>query len=131
MGRVAKITELITEPEQEVTPRSKKYAIGAGKGLGVLLSVALTAYISVQEAISDRPTKAEVKDDIAEVKAAYRGHEADNKEASDSIEALDEEVDSIEDAVIGLGSKVDSLDKKVSEGFDDIKEELRYLRRKR
>ena len=124
MSHATETIEIPSIPED----KPRRYVITAGKGLGVLLSVALTAYISVQEAISDRPTRANVKADITEVK----DHEAiKHKETSNSIKALDEEIDSIEDVVISTNGKVDALDKKVSEGFAEIKEELRYLRRKK
>lgn len=142
MDSTTEISELVLEDAEAKDPKpkgkSKQYVIGVSKGLGVLLSVALTAYISVQEAISDRPTKSEVRDDIAEVKAAHQEAKAEIKathketkaEHGAKIQALDEEIDVVENAVIAISGKVDALDKSVSKGLKAVADELRYLRRK-
>lgn len=102
--------------EEKAKEKRKKTAVGAGKFLGIIASVAMSAYFGLQQAISERPTKQETKDEISEVKAAHKD--------------ADDRVDEVEREVIKLEGKIDALDRKVSEGFADIKEELRYLRRK-
>lgn len=98
--------------------QNKKYAIEAGKGLGILLSVALASYLSAQKAIS-RDIQS-VKDRAAIERADY----------NDRLKDLADDVDKTENLMIGVDEKLKALDVKVSEGFADIKEELIYLRRK-
>lgn len=100
--------------------RRKGYVATAGKGLGIVASVALTAYLSMQQAISDRPTRDEVLQHISAVQD--RGDEAaaaglKDRRASDI-------------KVVELKGEIKALREQVSEGFSEIKEELRYLRRR-
>ena len=97
--------------------KRKRAALSLGKGVTMLVGVALSAYLGLQQAISERPTKGEVKEDLTRVEAAHAESE--------------DRVDYIEREVMKIGGRVEALDKKVSEGFDEIKEELRYLRRQR
>ena len=102
---------------QKTREKRKRAALSLGKGVTMLVGVALSAYLGLQQAISERPTKGEVKEDLTRVEAAHAESE--------------DRVDYIEREVMKIGGRVEALDKKVSEGFDEIKEELRYLRRQR
>lgn len=108
-----------TQPSDEAKAKTKRKnnLLGASKFLGIVASVVVSAYVGIQQAINERPTRNEVDAAIVEV-------EDDHKKAESRVDELEFDVNDI-------GNKVDALDKKVSEGFSDLKEELRYLRRNR
>ena len=110
-----------TEHEPTRDDKRRGYVATAGKGVVVIASVALSAYLSMQKAISDRPTRAEVKAQVTEVQARVE-HD---------VKSIDEEHKALDRQVMELRGEVKALDGKVGDGLDEIKEELRYLRRRR
>lgn len=124
--KISESSELPDSCPLEIVSESKgkKYAKNAGKGLGALASVALTAYLSMQQAISERPTKEDLNTSLIPIKEMHEDTKARVKKLEESFYALKE-------VLVSVSARVGALDDKVTEGLEDIKEELRYLRRNR
>ena len=122
-AETAKIVSIAEEVfDSHPTPREKRkqYAATAGKGLVIIVSVALSAYLSMQQAISDRPTREEVFQQIGAVQD--RGDLA-------AAEGLKDRRNS-DIRIVELKGEIKALREQVTEGFKEVKEELRYLRRR-
>lgn len=121
--QIAQVVEGVFEDKITPSPaeKRKRVAVTAGKGLGIVASVALSAYLSMQQAISDRPTRQEVADQISAIESGS---------VKLSTESLSDRR-KLEIQVTELKGEVRALSRTLAEGFADIKEELRYLRRRR
>lgn len=109
--------------------------IKKGRKSSALLIVGLTALFGgggyfAQQAAVDRHT-----DELEKLDAAVDAHEAqpthDGAVTRIEVKALEDKVQHLDKSVGQLGQKIDGQEKRQTERHDDLKEELRYLRRRR
>ena len=111
------LTERAPSDEEVTKSKRRKIAVSGAKFVGVITSVAMSAYMGLQQAVT------KLEQTTAEVSAIAEKNESGLKDVLTRVRANERDVTKLE-------GKIDSLDKKVSDGFADIKEELRYLRRR-
>lgn len=111
------LTERAPSDEEVTKSKRRKIVASGAKFVGVIVSVAMSAYMGLQQAV------AKLEQTTAEVSAIAEKNESSLKDVTARVRANERDLTKLE-------GKIDSLDKKVSDGFADIKEELRYLRRR-